>query len=125
MKCRWHLCQNEAVGRGQHCSIQCKRKYFVNKHRKETKERAVAYKGGRCVLCGYNKCIWAMEFHHIDRANKIFNVSTGDTPSWEKIRTELDKCILLCCNCHRELEEKEINDKRVGSSVAEPNAVNI
>lgn len=78
----------------------------VAKRRKKLKEMAIAYKGGKCCLCGYNKCKSAMDFHHIDDNNKKFGLSVrGLTRSWDKTKTELDKCILVCANCHREIHE--------------------
>lgn len=75
----------------------------VAKRRKKVKLMAVAYKGGKCAVCGYNKCIDALEFHHL--TDKSFGISSkGYTRSWEKIKAELDKCIMLCANCHREVE---------------------
>src|SRR5271155_605325 len=72
----------------------------VTVHRKRLKARAVAYKGGRCALCGYNKCNGALEFHHLDRRTKAFGFSKkGWTRSWNVIRKELDKCVLVCANC--------------------------
>ncbi|HEV2389345.1 MAG TPA: hypothetical protein VGS04_01340 [Nitrososphaerales archaeon] len=77
----------------------------VNTHRRRLKSRAIAYKGGKCILCGYDRCNAALEFHHLDRAIKSFGLSRkGITRSWDSIRTELDKCILICANCHREVE---------------------
>lgn len=65
---------------------------------------AVVYKGGRCQNCGYDRCAEALEFHHIENSEKDFGISArGYTRSWLKIRQELDKCVLLCANCHREL----------------------
>lgn len=67
---------------------------------------AVEYKGGKCNSCNYNKCIAALEFHHIDPEQKDFGIGNkGFTKSWDKIKTELDKCILVCANCHREIHE--------------------
>ena len=64
---------------------------------------AVEYKGGRCQVCGYDRCIEALEFHHLDPTQKDFGIShKGYTRSWEKVKEEVDKCILLCANCHRE-----------------------
>jgi len=66
---------------------------------------AIDYKGGKCIVCGYNKCTWALEFHHIDPKEKEFSISDkGYTRSWDKVKIELDKCVLLCANCHREVE---------------------
>jgi len=74
-------------------------------HRRRLKARAIAYKGGRCTLCGYSRCNAALEFHHLDKATKGFGLAKGGRiRSWESIMKELDKCILVCSNCHRELE---------------------
>ena len=77
----------------------------VAKRRKKIKELAVEYKGGKCQLCNYSKCIGALELHHIEKTEKSFGIGDkGYTRSWDKVRNELDKCILLCANCHREVE---------------------
>ena len=79
----------------------------VKKRRKKLREMSVEYKGGKCETCGYSKCIEALEFHHKDPSQKDFGISAkGYTRSWEKVRQELDKCIMLCANCHRELHVK-------------------
>jgi hypothetical protein len=57
--------------------------------------------GGKCSTCGYNKCDAALEFHHISD-NKEF-VIAGAKYGWEKLKPEIEKCILLCANCHREV----------------------
>ena len=65
---------------------------------------AITYKGGKCQSCGYNKCLEALEFHHIDPKQKDFSISQyGHSRSWERVRKELDKCVILCANCHREI----------------------
>lgn len=69
--------------------------------RLELKEQAVAYLGGRCVICGYDKCPAAFDFHHLDPDEKDFEVSSKTT--WEAVAPELRKCVLLCSNCHREV----------------------
>ena len=76
----------------------------VQKRRKEVRRKALAYKGGRCRMCGYDRCVEALEFHHLDSSRKDFGISgQGYTRSWRRIREELDKCVLLCANCHREV----------------------
>ena len=76
----------------------------VAKRRKKVKEMAIDYKGGMCMLCGYKKCIQALELHHMDGSKKDFSISDkGYTRSWEKVKREIEKCILICANCHREL----------------------
>jgi hypothetical protein len=72
----------------------------VQKRRKRLRERAVEYKGGQCSICGYNRCIEALEFHHLNPSQKDFGISNkGYTRSWEKVKMELDRC----ANCHREV----------------------
>lgn len=78
-------------------------KVAVARRRKVLKIRAVKVKGGKCAACGYQRCIAALEFHHVGD-DKDFGVSfRGFSRSWKRIRSELGKCILLCANCHREL----------------------
>jgi predicted DNA-binding protein YlxM (UPF0122 family) len=79
----------------------------VKSHRQKIKEKAIEYKGGCCKICGYSKCNRALEFHHEDTAVKDFTISKYSTLSWDKIKLELDKCILVCSNCHRELHHEE------------------
>jgi hypothetical protein len=67
------------------------------------KERSVAYKGGKCVVCGYDKCLAALDFHHLDDTKKDFSIAACKLSNFEKVRVELNKCILVCSNCHREI----------------------
>lgn len=85
-----------------HCCKQCLSGYMTERHRK-LKLQAVEYKGGACVICGYAKCVRALVFHHIDDKEKDFTISHDTSRSWEKIRRELDKCVLICSNCHGEV----------------------
>jgi len=65
---------------------------------------ALAYKGGRFQLCAYDSFADALEFYHLEAQGKDFGLSDrGYTRSWSKIMAELDKCLLLCANCHREV----------------------
>lgn len=81
-------------------------KAAVAKRRKKIREMAVEYKGGSCTICGYKKCARALSFHHLDPNKKDFGLSyKGITRSWEKTKRELDKCILLCMNCHMEVHD--------------------
>lgn len=67
------------------------------------KLRCLEYKGNSCIRCRYNKCSAALVFHHFDESNKEFNISGSYNRSWNKLKAELDKCILICSNCHAEL----------------------
>jgi hypothetical protein len=71
------------------------------------KQRCVDYLGGRCVRCGYDRCVKAMTFHHRDPAGKEFSVSQILDHSWEVLRAELDKCDLLCS--HRAVTGRAAN----------------
>ncbi len=93
-----------------------KRKYSDRKHylinavrnrRKKIRIMAIEYKGGKCEQCAYSCCLEALEFHHTDPTKKDFNISIrGYTRSWKRVQEELDKCVMLCANCHREAHAK-------------------
>jgi transposase len=72
----------------------------------ERKRKCVEYKGGKCVICGYNRYLGSLDFHHLDPAKKDYNISNLRTYSMEKLYKELDKCILVCKNCHCEIHGK-------------------
>jgi hypothetical protein len=76
----------------------------------------VEYKGGSCGLCGYDRCLRALDFHHLDPARKGFTLAGSHLRSWKALRAELDMCILVCSNCHAELEHdrRAANGHRVG-----------
>jgi predicted HNH restriction endonuclease len=79
-------------------------KRAVDKRRKKIRSEAIKYRGGKCELCGYKRCSRAFDFHHLDPKKKKFGISlNGLTRSWERVRHELDNCIMLCANCHREV----------------------
>ena len=75
--------------------------------RKRTKKKLIEYKGGKCELCGYNKCDSALQFHHKDHTEKYFSIS-GRSLSFDRLKEEVDKCMLVCSNCHAEIHEKII-----------------
>ena len=83
------------------------------------KKDAINYKGGKCVSCGYNKCQGALEFHHIDPNEKDFTIAHVRHTSFEKIKEELDKCILLCSNCHREIHSYLIKYDEITKSIVQ------
>ncbi len=88
------------------------RKKYLNfriaEQRRKLKRQAIEYKGGCCQKCGYNKCPGALTFHHLDPSQKDFGIAAqGFTRSLEKIKIELDKCILVCQNCHAEIHFEE------------------
>lgn len=82
-----------------------KKSLCVVNWRKRKKVELVNYKGGECVCCGYNKSISALQFHHLNPKEKDFSIS-GKSYSFEKLKREVDKCILVCSNCHIEIHEQ-------------------
>ena len=75
------------------------------RRRRRVKEILVKEAGGRCRLCGYDRCVAALEFHHLDPTTKEFGVAqNGMARSIERLRAEVRKCVLLCSNCHAEVE---------------------
>lgn len=77
--------------------------------RKDKKLKLVEYKGGCCQNCGYKKSIGALEFHHINPDDKDFTIS-GKSYSFERLKKEVDKCVLVCSNCHIEIHEELKNN---------------
>lgn len=72
--------------------------------RKNNRQLLINLKGGKCIKCGYNRCIFALDFHHRDPLNKQFNLSSINlSKNLEVLKKEVDKCDVLCSNCHREL----------------------
>ena len=76
------------------------------------KEQAIAYKGGCCQSCGYDKCIAALEFHHRDPNFKENGIAKMRIQNFDVLKIELDKCDLLCSNCHKEEHERLNRQKR-------------
>lgn len=93
---------------------------YSSKYVKNNKLKAIKYKGGCCSICNYNKSIWSLDFHHLDPNQKDFNISPHSSNNTKKrkinfddLKVELDKCILVCKNCHYELHEKIHNDNKL------------
>ena len=74
-------------------------------YRRKQKDLVLNHMGGaKCSKCGYDKCVDALDFHHLDGTNKLFSLSNKmGNMKIEKLLAEADKCIVLCANCHREL----------------------
>jgi len=82
--------------------------------RKRSKLALVEYKGGKCDKCGYDRCVDALEFHHVDPTKKDFTIS-GKSWSFEKLKGEVEKCILVCSNCHKEIHFEIKNKLKTGT----------
>ena len=110
MKCKYHNCHNEVNQLNtnrerQFCNKKCRNKYAVDKRRTELKFKAFQYKGAVCEMCGFKGLPACFDFHHLDPTTKTFAISNDPhTRSWDRVREEIDKCQLLCANCHRKVE---------------------
>lgn len=98
------------------CSTTCKNKhhqsYEAQKSRGLTKKlELVKIAGGRCSICGYDKNLAALAFHHLDSAEKDFKLDMRSLSNrgLSVILAELDKCILVCHNCHSELHNPHLD----------------
>lgn len=88
--------------------VREKDKNKINAKRKENKERAVNYLGGECERCGLTSSYYSVyDFHHRDPKEKEADPGTLLHRSWEVIFKEINKCMLLCANCHRITHEME------------------
>lgn len=59
----------------------------------------------KCSVCGYARCERALEFHHVEQHEKDFLISAQYTIAFERLKKELEKCVLVCANCHREIHD--------------------
>ena len=96
-----HINQNVGTEEHKKAARETNKKSVVNK-RQKIKQKCVEYKGGKCIVCGYSRCANVLDFHHLDPTEKDFSIG-GKTIAWEKLKAELDKCVLVCANCHREI----------------------
>ena len=91
---------------GRYECIACSNDWHKNRAR-ERKIMAVEYKGGKCARCGgvFEPCVY--DFHHVDPSTKEYKPSQLFSGKWEKLTVELDKCIMVCANCHRLIHNEE------------------
>ena len=133
-KCR--MCNTLILSRLSYCGHYCRKlyrklhkgkipkrpkpeiEYRRQKKRHEVKKQCIEYKGGRCDKCGYDKSLGALEFHHVNPKEKKYQIGYGIARTWdlEKMKPELDKCQLVCSNCHKEIHH-EARLQRLESSM--------
>jgi hypothetical protein len=106
MRCAHHglitffLSRSDGIYRCKRCRAEA-----VTRRRRKVKAILVEEAGGRCALCGYDRCVAALQFHHVDPSTKSFGLSRkGVTRGLDVLREEAAKCTLLCANCHAEVE---------------------
>lgn len=101
-----HVLRKDDKYRCKKCTCE-----HVSEKRRNNKLELIKYKGGKCEICGYDKCIAALEFHHIDPKTKKFGISNGNIKSLRILKQEADKCLLLCNRCHTELHYQQFLEK--------------
>ncbi len=90
--------------RGSYRCMKCRRA-DVSAWRRRAKQRLVEEAGGKCKACGYDRYLGALQFHHLDPSTKSFSLSRrGCTRAFAELKAEAAKCVLLCANCHAEVE---------------------
>ena len=102
------VCKKDRFEKGT--NLECK-SCRGKKRRKKAKKKAVEYLGGKCQVCNYSECLEALDFHHIDINEKSFTLSRHWSWSIKRLKEELEKCVLLCCRCHREFHSGHITPK--------------
>jgi transposase len=105
-RCRRHGETDYAIV-GSEMRPRCKkcRSEAVARRRQRIKEDLAREKGGKCLICGYRRCLAALQFHHVDPEQKLFGIAhRGLTRGIDEVRKEVEKCVLLCANCHIEVE---------------------
>ena len=113
---------NKTLGIGRNNKVKrqcpiCKKEHFTTnrspicyscknkKIRLERKIKAYEILGNKCKVCEYNKCANALDIHHREEYGKTLTFADSWGLSWKKLEKELEKCILLCCRCHREFHD--------------------
>ncbi len=96
-------------GRGYYRCRKC-RAEAVSRRRRKVKSILVQEAGGACCICGYAEAMRALHFHHVDPAQKRLELNAkGVALSLDTLRAEARKCVLLCSNCHAEVEEGRVS----------------
>lgn len=88
-----------------------KRSSYIKTNREDRKTELVNILGGKCMRCGYDEFMAGLDFHHVAHHSKRFNIAkmlsetTTKTADRTELMKELDKCALLCSNCHKSINE--------------------
>jgi transposase len=107
LECKHHgETMHVRAGRGYFRCPRC-RAEAVARRRQRVKQTLVQEAGGRCQVCGYDRCLAALEFHHLDPREKELGLARCGAHSLDKLHREASKCVLLCSNCHAEVEAGE------------------
>jgi hypothetical protein len=88
----------------------------VTRRKQKVKRILVEEAGGRCAVCGYDRCIVNLSFHHVDPATKLFPLSMDTGKGLPACREEARKCVLVCANCHGEIEAGQVPSPPAGAT---------
>jgi hypothetical protein len=91
----------------------------VTRRKQRVRRTLVEEAGGRCAVCGYDRCIVNMHFHHVDPATKTLDMTARVGRSLDAFREEAKKCVLVCANCHGEIEAGLIASPPAGARYGE------
>jgi 5-methylcytosine-specific restriction endonuclease McrA len=99
-------------------TVACKRCVgeAVTRRKQAVKRILVEEAGGCCAICGYDRCVVNLVFHHVDPREKSFGLSMNTTKSLAAYRAEVEKCVLLCANCHGEVEAGLVRSPPAGAT---------
>jgi hypothetical protein len=104
-------------GPGREYRWRCKRCVgeAVTRRKQKLKRMLVEESGGACAVCGYGRCVINLTFHHVDPSKKSFSMSMAVGRSLAAFRAEAKKCVLVCANCHGEIEAGLIKSPPAGA----------
>jgi hypothetical protein len=94
----------------------------VTKRHRAMRATLVAEAGGRCAICGYDRCVWNLHFHHVDPASKELEMTMASGKGIDRYRAEARKCVLLCANCHGEVEAGLVSSPPPGARYLDSSA---
>jgi hypothetical protein len=116
------VCEQKLDGKKtKFCSLTCKNSFTNNKFQnyetqqkrgRERKMKLIQMKGGKCEICSYDKNYAVLCFHHISPKDKELPLTIRECSNntWDTLVKEVQKCKLLCHNCHMELHFPDYNN---------------
>ena len=91
----------------------------VTRRKQKLKRMLVDEAGGMCAVCGYDRCVINLHFHHVYPSQKSFPMTMALGKSIATFRAEASKCVLVCANCHGEIEAGVIGSPPAGATYAD------
>lgn len=89
--------------------------WAFKKKTEKTRQKAIDIVGNKCWVCGYDRTFSNLCFHHVDDSDKSFGLSIREMTgyAWERVISEIKKCVLVCHNCHGEIHDGLISKVRI------------